>query len=244
MMYLERFLDWCEAHPALTAMVVLPALSAFGNWLISPKSLEAYNRLAANHPRVTAMMQIARGLGADPYKITAWLKTLISGRLPPAPPPEGPGGTGLLARAGEGHGAPPPPPPAPPTATAPVTPALAKETLYRPSSYSGPDPTLRDRFPRTFGAVAAFAIFSGCFLGSLPGCVLVKSPKDAVDLGLSAAQILCVLSSGFLDDAPELRQACEIEERLAPSIRKLFAAQRTGLARAGVSRSPDAGACP
>lgn len=88
---MTAILQWLDAHPHLTGLVLFVLLSALVNWLARVDSPEEWERLKAERPRVAAVLALLRGVGVEPYKLARALQAIVRGRWPLSPllaPPE------------------------------------------------------------------------------------------------------------------------------------------------------------
>lgn len=96
---------WAEAHPTMSAVVVIPALTAVFNLIFKPKTPDQYAQIAAVSPRLAGFLQMMGALGVDGEKASRiFFEKIVKG---PPKPPRGPSSVPSSY---------PPPPSVPPSA--------------------------------------------------------------------------------------------------------------------------------
>ena len=74
-------LAWCYAHPTVTALVVLPLVSALCNWALAFFTGPYWLDLLERYPRVAALSKLLEHAGFSPIKFIQWAKVLVTGKL-------------------------------------------------------------------------------------------------------------------------------------------------------------------
>lgn len=88
---MNAIVEWLDAHPTLTGIVLFLLISALTNWLARVDTPEEWEAMKRKSPRVAAVLALLRGFGVEPYKLASALLTLVRGRWPVSPliaPPE------------------------------------------------------------------------------------------------------------------------------------------------------------
>lgn len=73
-------LDWIEAHPVFTSLVLVPVIMGTFNAVLRPRTPEEY---AAMNPRVAALLKLLRGWFPEPKKLGEATVQLLTGTAKP-----------------------------------------------------------------------------------------------------------------------------------------------------------------
>jgi hypothetical protein len=80
------FAAWAEAHPEITALILVPVLTGLFNLAFKPRTPEQYAAIAKHSPRLAAVLQLMGALFPDPEKAG---RIVVSKILKSTPPPSG-----------------------------------------------------------------------------------------------------------------------------------------------------------